>query len=193
MKLSTYNRSPLHQLVSILVLTLVSLILAGHVAAGSGRGTIGFGLGSSANCFSKDGSFAQLFHSLCPHVWRTDGGTSSNQQLIGRWSRFEGTSAGSYVFYANGRYGRSSQVGYDGEVRNFEAQGNYRLQGNELVTRPDNPKSPTIRFQVSWHEEMNQGRRIRSLTLVGVMPGIPGDPLMPGFSFEEHYYYEGQP
>jgi hypothetical protein len=150
MKLSPYNRSPLHQLVSILVLTFFSLIMAGHAAvAGSGRGAIGFGLGSSANCFLEDVSSAQLFHSLCPHVWRTDGGTSSNQQLIGKWSRFEGTSAGSYVFYANGRYGRSSQVGYDGEVRNFEAQGNYQLQGNELVTRPDNPKSPTMRFQVS--------------------------------------------
>jgi hypothetical protein len=192
MKLSTIIAS-LHQLVSILVLTFLSLITAGHsAAAGSGRGTTSFWLGSNANCFPEDVSSAQLFHSLCPHVWKTDGGTSSNQQLIGKWSRFEGTSAGSYVFYANGRYGRSSQVGYDGEVRNFEAQGNYRLQGNELVTRPDNPKSPTMRLQVSWHEEMNQGRRIRSMTLAGVL-GDPGDPLSPVIPFEEHYYYEGQP
>ncbi len=99
MKLSLYNRSPLHQLVSILVLTVLSLIMAGHAAvAGSGRGAIDFGLGSSANCFLEDVSSAQLFHSLCPQVWRMDGGASSNQQLIGKWSRFEGTSAGSYVF-----------------------------------------------------------------------------------------------
>lgn len=193
MKLSTHNRSSLHQLVSILVLTFLSLIMAGHAAvAGSGRGTIDFGLENSANCFPKDGSFAQSFHSLCPHMWRTDGGTS-NQQLIGKWSSFDGNAAISYVFYANGRYERSSQVGYDGQVRNFEAQGNYRLQGNELVTRPDNPKSPTIRFQVSWHEEMNQGRRIRGITLHAEIPGVPGDPFSPPFSYEEHYDYEGQP
>jgi hypothetical protein len=193
MKLSTHNRSSLQQLVSLLVVTLLSLIMAGHsAAAASGRGTTGFGLGSSANCFPKDGSSAQLFHSSCSHVWRTDGGASSHQQLIGRWSRFEGTSAGSYVFYPNGRYERSSQVGYDGQVRNLEQQGQYRLQGNELVTRPDNPNSPTMRFQISWHEEMNQGRRIRGMTLVGVL-GVPGDPLSPPFPFEEHYYYEGQP
>jgi len=185
MKLSTHHRSSLHQLVSILVLTSLSLIMAGHAAvAGSERGTIGFGLGSSANCFPQDGSFAQSLYSLCPHVWRTDGEASSNQQLIGRWSRFEGTSASSYVFYANGRYGRSSQAGHDGQVRNFEQQGRYRLQGNELVVRPDNSDLPTMQYQISWHEEMYQGSRIRSMTLHGNLFGR---------SFEEHYAYEGQP
>lgn len=185
MKLSPYNRSPLHQLVSILVLTFFSLIMACHAAvAGSGRGAIGFGLGSSANCFLDDVSSAQLFHSLCPHVWRTDGGTSSNQQLIGRWSSFEGTAAISYVFYANGRYGRSSQAGYDGQVRNFDQQGRYRLQGNDLVVRPDNSDLPTMQYQISWHEERNQNGWIRSMTLHGNLFGR---------GFEEHYAYEGQP
>lgn len=193
MQLSMDNRSPLHQLISILVLTLISLIMTHQTAvAGSGRGNISVGLESSANCFPENLSSAQLFRSLCPHMWRTEGGTS-NQQLIGKWSSFEGTAAISYVFYANGRYERSSQVGYDGQVRNFEAQGNYRLQGNELVTRPDNVNSPTIQFQISWHEVMNQGRRVRGMTLFTQRPGIPGDPLSPPFSYEEHYIYVGQP
>lgn len=184
MKLSTYHRFPLHQLFSMLVLTLLGLIMTGHVAfAGSERGTIGPGLASSANCLLADTPSAQLFHSLCPHIWRTDGGTS-NQQLIGKWSSFEGTAAISYVFYANGRYGKSSQAGYDGQVRNFEQQGRYRLQGNELVVRPDNSDLPTMQYQISWHEERNQNGWIRSMTLHGNLFGR---------GFEEHYAYEGQP
>lgn len=193
MKLSMQNRSPLRQLVSILVLTLFGLVTADHAAvAGSGRGTIGFDLENSANCLSENAPSAPSLFSLCSHMWRTDGGATLNQQLLGRWSRFEGTSAGSYVFYANGRYGRSSQVGYDGQVRGFEQEGQYRLQGNELVVRPDNRNSPTMRYQVTWHEEMDQGRMIRIITLAGVL-GVPGDPLSPLIPFEEHYYYEGQP
>lgn len=139
--------------------------------AGPGRVHLVWGMGSIAQCLLDDGPFEQLFHSLRPAGWTSDGGAALMLATRGAWRFTAGSGAGlqQFAFMENGRYSRDvgsrAQVGAMERTSATATDGAFRIENGELTLVPDHrPQSPD-RYLIRPYEEWSSSGWRRSLTL----------------------------
>jgi hypothetical protein len=105
--------------------------------AGQGRVNIVWGVGDAARCQLDDLAFAQLFHSLRPRGWTSDGGKAFTRELQGLWRYTHSYGVAQYKFMENGRYeygrGTTTTAGMLETTSSNVSDGSYKLNGSELV------------------------------------------------------------
>ena len=74
--------------------------------AGQGRVHVVWGMGNIARCLLDDATFEQLFHSLRPGGWASDGGQAFTRALAGTWRYTSSAGLQQFTFRADGTYDR---------------------------------------------------------------------------------------
>jgi hypothetical protein len=134
--------------------------------AGGGRVHVVWGLGSIARCLLDDGPFEQLFHSLRPAGWTSDGGQALGRALVGSWRYTASGGLQQYTFRADGSYDRDlgsrATVGVMERTSATATGGRYSVRDGMLTLAPANrPQSPD-RYRVRVYDEW-LGERWRSV------------------------------
>jgi hypothetical protein len=125
----------------------VSSMMVLALPAPNQQTTILWGFGTTMDCIPDDTSFAQVFHSLEPKGWTSDGGKALRTGLQAGW-RFTTSSSTygmmQYAFYPNGRYqfamGTSSVIGYYEYTYAGVGDGAWKLEGDVLTITRDKDK-----------------------------------------------------
>jgi hypothetical protein len=129
--------------------------------AGPGQVHVVWGMGSIVNCLLDDATFEQLFHSLRPSAWTSDGGAALTRALMGTW-RFTAGNAGMHqlTFRTGGRYARdlgsSAIVGAGERTSATATEGRFTLRDGELTLVPDNRPGDPDRKSVRVYEEYSR-------------------------------------
>ena len=102
-----------------------------------GRVNILWGFGATGPCTLDDHSFLQLFFSLRPRGWTSDGGKSLAAQLHGLWRDTQNTGMAQYRFRSDGRYayeyGTSTTFGNLETRTGSASDGRWQLRGSDLT------------------------------------------------------------
>ena len=137
---------------------------------GVGQVHVVWGMGDISKCLLDDVPFEQLFHSLRPAGWPSDGGKAMMAAMMGTW-RFTAGNAGmhQYTFRAGGRYdrdlGSTAQVGVSERSSATATGGQFVLRDGELVLTPANrPQSPD-RYHARVYDEFSSIGWKRSIVL----------------------------
>lgn len=149
--------------------------------AGQGRVHVVWGMGSIARCLLDDASFEQLFHSLRPAGWTSDGGQALMRTLVGTWRYTASAGLQQLTFRADGRYDRDlgsrAGVGVMERTSTTAGGGRFTLRDGMLTLAPDpRPQAPD-RYQVRLYDEWLPGSRVwkRAIALVD---GTTNPPLV---------------
>jgi hypothetical protein len=138
--------------------------------AGNGQVHVVWGMGSIARCLADDASFEQLFHSLRPSDWKSDGGQALLRGLVGSW-RYSG-SAGiqQYHFTADGRFDRDlgsrAQVGVMERTSSTVTGGRFTLEDGLLAMVPEQRPQSRDRYRVRVYDEWFLGGWKRAITML---------------------------
>jgi hypothetical protein len=129
--------------------------------AGTGQVHIVWGMGNIARCLLDDVSFEQLFHSLRPHGWTSDGGQAMARALLGAWRYAAGAGLQQLTFTEGSRYGRdlgsSVRLGVMEQTSSTATTGRFTLRDGELVLEPDSRPASPDRYYIRMFEEWFPG------------------------------------
>ena len=128
--------------------------------SGAGQVHVVWGMGNIAHCLLDDASFEQLFHSLRPAGWKSDGGAALTRALLGTWRFTASAGLQQLTFKDDGSYDRDlgsrANVGVSERTSSTASGGRFVLQGGELVLTPSHrPQSPD-RYHVRVYDEWFQ-------------------------------------
>ena len=139
--------------------------------AGQGQVHVVWGMGSIARCLLDDATFEQLFHSLRPTGWTSDGGQALTRALVGSWRFTAGAGSGlqQLTFKPGGLYARdlgsSARVGVMDRTSSTATGGRFTLRGGELVLVPDQRPGDPDRYRVRVYDEWFVGGWKPAMTL----------------------------
>ena len=138
--------------------------------ADEGRVHVVWGMGSIARCLLDDASFEQLFHSLRPSDWKSDGGQALMRALGGTWRYTASAGLQQLTFKADGSYDRDlgsrAQVGVSTRTSTSATGGRFTVRDGELTLTPDHrPQSPD-RYRVRVYDEWATGGWKRVMALL---------------------------
>ena len=138
--------------------------------AGEGRVHVVWGMGSIARCLLDDATFEQLFHTLRPAGWTSDGGQALARALVGTWRYTASAGLQQLRFGADGRFerdlGTRASVGVTERTSATASGGRFTLRDGELLLAPDHrPQSPD-RYRVRLYDEWFQGGWRRAIALL---------------------------
>ena len=138
--------------------------------AGGGRNHIVWGMGSIARCLLDDVSFEQLFHSLRPASWTSDGGQAMSKSLLGQWRFTAGSGMQQLTFKDGGRYDRDLgsrvRVGVTEQTSATASGGRFTIREGEMVLTPDHRPDNPDRYFARAYEEWFLGGWKPSLALL---------------------------
>ena len=140
--------------------------------AGPGQVHVVWGMGSISRCLLDDATFEQLFHSLRPAGWTSDGGRALTQALVGTWRFTAGAGSGlqQLAFAADGRYARdigsSVRIGISERTSSTASGGRFALRGGELTLTADHRPASPDRYAVRVYEAWTPGAWRTAMTLV---------------------------
>lgn len=138
--------------------------------AGPERVHVVWGMGSIARCLLDDATFEQLFHSLRPAGWRSDGGQALSRALAGSWRYTADAGLQQLTFGADGRFDRDlgtrATVGVTERTSATASGGRFTLRDGELVLTPDHRPGSPDRYRVRVYDEWSAGRWKRVLALM---------------------------
>jgi hypothetical protein len=145
--------------------------------AGPGRVHVVWGMGGISRCLLDDATFEQLFHSLRPAGWTSDGGQALTRALAGAWRYTASAGLQQLRFSADGRYerdlGTRANVGVMERTSATATGGRFTLRDGELVLVPDHrPQSPD-RYRVRLYDEWFQGGWRRAIALLDAATNPP--------------------
>lgn len=145
--------------------------------AGAGRVHVVWGMGSIARCLLDDVAFEQLFHSLRPAGWTSDGGRALARALVGTWRYTASGGLQQLRFAADGRFerdlGTRARVGVSERTSATASGGRFTLQGGELLLAPDHrPQSPD-RYRVRVYDEWFSGGWRSAIALLDAAASPP--------------------
>lgn len=139
------------------------------LAAGQGRVHVVWGMGRISDCLLDDVPFEQLFHSLRPAGWASDGGQALTRALLGTW-RYTASHAQQHLtFKTDGRFERVLTTrGFDGYLDSRNAtvtRGGFTLRDAVLTLVPDNRPQNPDRYRVRLLDEgaLGGGNRVIAL------------------------------
>ena len=137
--------------------------------AGPGQVHVVWGMGSIARCLLDDVAFEQLFHSLRPSAWTSDGSQAMTRALLGTWRFTAGAGLQQLTFAAGGRYerdlGSSTRIGQTETTSSTATGGQFTIRNNELTLVPDHRPASPDRYFVRVYDEWFQGRWKPSMAL----------------------------
>ncbi|HVG39160.1 MAG TPA: hypothetical protein VM870_07730, partial [Pyrinomonadaceae bacterium] len=128
-----------------------------------GRVNIVWGVGNAARCQLDDLAFAQLFHSLRPRGWTSDGGRALAQALQGLWRFTHNYGVTQYKFTENGQYeygrGTITTTGMLETTSSKVSDGSYKFNGSELMLG-------NSRFRIRVYDKYIAGKWWRMMSLL---------------------------
>ena len=131
--------------------------MAMALPAGPGQVHVVWGMGNISRCLLDDATFEQLFHSLRPPAWSSDGGQAMTRALLGPWRFSANGGLQQLTFKADGRYdrdlGSSARVGVMDRTSATATSGRFALRGGELLLVPDHRPGDPDRYRVRVYEE----------------------------------------
>jgi hypothetical protein len=137
--------------------------------AGPGQVHVVWGMGSIARCLLDDVAFEQLFHSLRPSAWTSDGGQAMTGALLGTWRFTAGAGLQQLTFMGGGRYerdlGSSTHIGHTETTSSTATGGQFTIRHGELTLVPDHRPTSPDRYFVRVYDEWVQGRWKSSIAL----------------------------
>ncbi|HEU4562372.1 MAG TPA: hypothetical protein VFS20_31370 [Longimicrobium sp.] len=143
--------------------------------AGAGRVHVVWGIGSISRCLLDDATFEQLFHSLRPAGWTSDGGQALARALAGTWRYTASGGLQQLHFNADGRFerdlGSRASVGVMERTSTTATGGRFTLRNGELLLTPDHRPQNPDRYRVRLYDEWREGGWRRAIALLS-----PGDP-----------------
>jgi hypothetical protein len=148
--------------------------------AGPDQVHVVWGMGSISRCLLDDATFEQLFQSLRPTGWASDGGRAFVQALAGSWRFNAGSGVGlqQLTFGPDGRYARDlssrTRLGVSERTSATASGGRFTVRDGELVLVPDQRPGDPDRYGVRVFEEWMPGGWRRSLTLTDRRTTPPG-------------------
>ncbi len=158
------------------VMNAMALVLP----AGPNQVHVVWGMGSISRCLLDDATFEQLFQSLRPPGWTSDGGRAMTQGLAGTWRFNAGSGVGlqQLTFRGDGRYARDlgtrTRLGVTERTAAMATDGRFTLRDGELLLVPDQRPGAPDRYSVRVFEEWILGGWRRSLTLTDRRITSPG-------------------
>jgi hypothetical protein len=137
--------------------------------AGPGQVHVVWGLGGISRCLLDDATFEQLFHSLRPPAWVSDGGKAFARALVGTWRYTASAGLQQLTFTADGHFerglGSRAQVGVMDRTSATASEGRFTVRDGELALVPDHrPQSPD-RYRARVYDEWFLGGWKRVLAL----------------------------
>jgi hypothetical protein len=146
------------------------MAMAMALPAGPDRVHVVFGHGDPGRCHLHDAPFEQLFHSLQPVGWKSDGGKALGRGVLGAWRSTEATGGQQLILSADGRYERKAgtvlAAGTGGSGEPGVARGRYALRGSELLLMPDSHPERADRYQVRVYDSARGTAWKRSMALL---------------------------
>jgi hypothetical protein len=144
--------------------------MATVLPAGPGRVHVVWGMGSISRCLLDDVAFEQLFHSLRPAGWTSDGGQALAHAMVGTWRYTASGGLQHLQFRADGRFerdlGTRASVGVTERTSATATGGRFTLRDDALVLTPEHrPQSPD-RYRVRLYDEWVAGGWKRAITLL---------------------------
>ena len=138
--------------------------------ADQGRVHVVWGMGNIAHCLLDDASFEQLFHSLRPSDWKSDGGQALARALAGTWRYTASSGLQQFTFKSDGRYDRDlgtrARVGVSERTASTATGGRFTVRDGELTLTPDHrPQSPD-RYRVRAYDEWFTGGWKRAIAML---------------------------
>ncbi len=157
------------------------------VPAGQGRVHVVWGMGSISRCLLDDATFEQLFHSLRPAGWTSDGGQALMRALVGAWRFTASNGLQQLTFKADGRYerdlGSRARVGVVERTSATASGGRFTLREGMLTLAPDHRPQAPDRYRVRLYDEWFLGGWKRAIAL---LDGTANPPLViPYFRVDE--------
>jgi hypothetical protein len=138
--------------------------------AGGQRVHVVWGMGSIARCLLDDVAFEQLFHSLRPAGWASDGGRALRQASLGTWRYTASAGLQQLTFKADGRYDRDvgsrAQVGVTERTSATATGGRFTLRDGVLTLTPNHRPQSGERYRVRVYEEFSPGGWKRAMALL---------------------------
>ena len=138
--------------------------------AGRDRVHVVWGMGSIARCLLDDVAFEQLFHSLRPAGWESDGGQALLQASLGAWRYTAAAGLQQLTFKADGRYerdlGSRAQVGVSERTSATATGGQFTLRDGVLTLRPDHRPESGESYRVRVYDEFSPGGWKRAMALL---------------------------
>ena len=155
--------------------------------AGPGRLHVVWGLGSISRCLLDDAPFEQLFHSLRPAGWTSDGGKALGAALAGLWRYSASAGLQQLTFKADGRYDRDlgsrASVGALERTSATASGGRFTLRDGLLTLVPDHrPQSPDS-YRVRLYDEQFPDGWKRAIALLDQASNPPL--VIPYYRIEE--------
>jgi hypothetical protein len=145
--------------------------------AGAGQVHVVWGMGNIARCLTDDAAFEQLFHSLRPGGWTSDGGRALTQQMLGGWRFSASAGVQQLTFAAGGRYARDlgsrARAGVTERTSTTATDGRFAVRDGELLLVPDHRPASPDRYRVRVYDEWFLGGWKRAMTLVDAGGGRP--------------------
>jgi hypothetical protein len=148
--------------------------------AGPGQVHVVWGMGSISRCLLDDGTFEQLFQSLRPTGWTSDGGQALTRALLGTWRFSAGSGVGmqQLTFRADGRFARDlgsrTRLGVAERTSATASEGRFALRDGQLVLTPDQRPGDADRYSVRVFDEWGSAGWRPSLTLADRSTAAPG-------------------
>jgi hypothetical protein len=137
--------------------------------AGPGRLHVVWGIGSISRCLLDDVTFEQLFHSLRPAGWASDGGQALAGALVGTWRYSASAGVQQLTFRADGRFARDlgnrARVGVTEQTSATASEGRFTLRDGELTLVPDHRPQEPDRYRVRVYDEWFLGDWKRAIAL----------------------------
>ena len=138
--------------------------------AGEGRVHVVWGMGSISRCLLDDAAFEQLFHSLRPAGWTSDGGQALARALVGTWRYTASAGLQQLVCPADGRFerdlGSRASVGVMERTSATASGGRFTLRDGELLLAPDHRPQDPDRYRVRLYDEWLPGGWKRAIALL---------------------------
>jgi hypothetical protein len=137
--------------------------------AGQGRVHVVWGMGGISRCLLDDPTFEQLFHSLRPPGWASDGGRALTRALVGTWRYTASAGVQQLVFRADGRYerdlGSRAQLGVMEQTSATVSEGRFTVRDGELTLVPDHRPQDPDRYYVRVYQEwfLSEWRHVLTL------------------------------
>jgi hypothetical protein len=129
-----------------------------------------WGMGSIARCLLDDVVFEQLFHSLRPAGWTSDGGQALLQAALGTWRYTATAGLQQLTFKADGRYerdlGSRAQVGVMERTSATATGGRFTLQDGILALTPDHRPQSGESYRMRVYDEFSPGGWKRAMALL---------------------------
>ena len=150
--------------------TETRMAMAMALPAGPDRVHVVFGHGDPGRCHLHDASFEQLFHSLQPVGWKSDGGKALGRDVLGAWRTSEATGSQQLIFSPDGRYERKAATvlaaGTGGSGEPGVTRGRYALRGSELLFMPESHPERADRYQIRLYDSARGAAWKRSMALL---------------------------